>query len=397
MKNQGMSLANYKIFRRLMMVETVSLGTGWRIGNRFKSSLGTLLKVSTGARQLGCFGYSPHIVYELTGSCNLNCLHCHAAGGKKYPNELSTDNAKKALKSLATLKDFKILVFSGGEPLLREDIWEITGYARDLGFELLFATNATLVTKEVARKMARLKVLGAAVSLDSIKPEVHDKLRGVAGSWERAINGIKNIVAEKMFLQINVTANKTNIKEIPELIKFADNLGAHVIFLYTFVPVGRGEDNKWLALDPDDFVNLVNDTIKLQSRVQAIITPVALPWYFAYLVSKSKIPPSIAKEWITGCGAAKGMINIKPDGTAWPCPFMPLDSGNVLNMSAKEIWNGTIFRSIRDRNNFSEPCKSCYYRDVCGGCRVRAYIRTGSQLDADPICPLGIDNNSFKI
>ncbi|MDP8011733.1 MAG: radical SAM protein [Thermoplasmata archaeon] len=386
--NKSLKLYNLKILRRLMMIGTVSLGTGWKIGSRFNSSLGILLKVSTGAKQLGCFGYSPHIVYELTGSCNLKCLHCHAASGKSYPNELGTEDAKRVLKNLTTLKDFKVIVFSGGEPLLRKDIWELTEYAKDLGFEVLFATNATLVTKEIARKMASLKVLGAAVSLDSVKPEVHDSLRGIPGSWERAIHGINNIVSEKMFLQINVTANKTNIKEIPELIKFADNLGAHVIFLYTFVPVGRGDNNKWLALDSDDFVNLVKETIKLQSQVQAIITPVALPWYFAYLVSKSGITPNLAKEFITGCIAAKGIINIKPDGTAWPCPFLPIDSGNVLYQSAEEIWNGNVFKSIRNRNNFSESCNICSYMEVCGGCRVRAYIKTGSQLGADPICPI---------
>ncbi len=392
MKFKNFKFSNFRLFNRLMMMETVSLGTGWKISNRFKGSLGTLLRVSTGARQLGCFGYSPHIVFELTGSCNLKCLHCHASSGMSYPNELGTDDAKKVLKNLTMLKNFKVIVFSGGEPLLRKDIWELTDYVNDLGFKVLFATNATLITKEVARKMASLKVLGAAVSLDSINPEIHDKLRGVSGSWDKAIKGIKNIVSEKMFLQINVTANKTNIKEIPELIRFSDKLGAHVIFLYTFVPVGRGDHNRWLALDRDDFLSLVNETIKLQSQIQAIITPVAMPWYFAHLVSKSRIPDRIAKEWITGCIAAKGILNIKPDGTVWPCPFLPLDSGNILKNSIESIWNGPVFRSIRDRNNYSEPCKSCQYRNVCGGCRVRSYLRTGSPLGSDPNCSINLES-----
>ena len=359
---------------------------GWRLNSRWLRDLRRLLRVAAGATHYGCFGYAVHPVFEVTALCNLRCLHCHAKGGQPYPGELDTRGALRVIDNLTTVKEFRMLVFTGGEPLVRRDIFELTSYASSLGFPVVYATNATLVTRDIARKMSRHGVVGAAVSLDSLRPAVHDRFRGVKGSWERAVRGMRYIVEEGMYLQINITASKLNYHEIPDLIRFADKLGAHVVLLYHFVEAGRGEANRWLGLGPEEYTRLVERVLEVQKEVELVIAPVALPWYYAYLVRRTGIPPSIARNWITGCIAARGMFYIKPNGDVWPCPFLPLRAGNVYEQPASEIWESPLFKAIRNRENLKGRCRTCSFREVCGGCRARAYAATGDPLSSDPSC-----------
>ncbi len=374
------------LLRQLMALITISSSTGWRISRRWIRSLRRLLKVSAGATHYGCFGYAVHPVYEVTSMCNLRCMHCHARGGKPHPDELNTEMAKSLIENLTTVKDFRMLVFTGGEPLVRRDIFELTEHAVNLGFNVVYATNATLIDRDKARKMDRIGVLGVAVSIDSLNPKKHDEFRGVNGAWKRCLEGIRNVLDFGLYLQINITASKLNYDEIPDLIRFADKLGAHVILLYNFVSSGRGELHSDLELSLDEYLNLVKTTAKIQSEVELVIAPVALPWYYAYLISKSKVPVEIVKNWVTGCIAARGMFYIKPNGDVWPCAFLPIKAGNVAYEKAIDIWNSEIFKKIRDRENLKGACKCCKYREVCGGCRSRAYISTGDPFAEDPTC-----------
>ncbi len=366
----------------------ISKATGWHVSARWLNGLKELVRIAAGARKYGCFGYAPHPVYEATALCNLRCLHCHASGGRPYPGELNTRRAKKLIENLTTVKEFRMLVFSGGEPLMRRDIFELTKHADDLGFNVVYATNATLINKDVAAKMTKSGVVGAAVSIDSVHPEKHDRFRGVPGAWRRAIAGIKNIVDEDMYLQINITISKLNLDELEDLLFFADELGAHVVLLYTFVAFGRGEIHRKLALTPNEFANVITRAADMQGKLGSVISPVAAPWYYAYLAKRSGLPLKLLERVMTGCIAGRGMFYIKPDGIAWPCPFLPIPAGNVALKPAREIWEGRIFEDLRDRSLLGEPCKSCRYREICGGCRARAYLKTGDMLSGDPMCPL---------
>ena len=366
----------------------ISKATGWHISAKWLSRLRELLRIAAGARKYGCFGYAPHPVYEVTTLCNLRCLHCHASGGRPYPGELDTGRAKKLIENLTTVKEFRMLVFTGGEPLMRKDIFELTGHARDLGFNIVYATNATLVSRDVAGRMARSGVVGAAVSIDSVHPEKHDRFRGVPGAWRRTIAGIKNIVDEGMYLQINITISKLNLDEMEDLLSFADRLGALVVLLYTFVALGRGEIYRRLALTPEEFMDVITRAADMQGKLGLVISPVAAPWYYAYLAKRSGLPPKLLEPVMTGCIAGRGMFYIKPNGTVWPCPFLPVPAGNAALQPAREIWEGAIFEGLRDRSSLGEPCRSCKYREICGGCRARAYLRTGRISSGDPICPL---------
>ena len=374
--------------RQALVLLHLMESTGWRVSRRWLRSLPRLLRVAAGASRFGCFGYAPHPVYEVTSRCNLRCIHCHARGGEPYPGELDTEGALRVIDNLTTVKDFRVLVFTGGEPLVRRDIWTLTEHAASLGYGIVFATNGILIDRPTARRMEKLGVLGAAISLDSVKPEKHDAFRGVPGAWKGAVRGARNVLDAGMYLQINITISKFNLEEMEDLLRFADKLGAHVVLLYTFVGVGRGSLYRRLALTPEEFARVIQKAFELQRELELVISPVAAPWYYAYLAKKSVMSVDTLRSFVTGCIAARGMFYIKPDGEVWPCPFTPVSAGNVSGQPAIEIWNGPLFRRLRDRSNLGEPCRSCPYREICGGCRARALARTGDLFAGDPVCPI---------
>ncbi len=384
------------LLRQFSVLTLLNDATGWWPGERWIKGINRLLRIAGGAKKFGCFGYEPHPVYEVTARCNLYCMHCHARGGEPYPGELGTEEAKRVIDNLTTVRDFRMLVFTGGEPLMRKDIMDLTNYAHDLGFNIVYASNATLITPSIAHKMAKNGVVGVAVSLDSVYPYKHDEFRGVKGAWKRAMNGMKNIINAGMYLQINITVSKINLDEFEMIIRLADRIGAHVILLYNFIESGRGLNKGGIALNSMEYMRVIERVSEIQDEVECVIAPVAAPWYYAYLASKSRIPIKLIENIVSGCIAARGMFYIKPDGEVWPCPFIPISGGNVAKEPAIKIWTGRLFKLIRDRENLGEPCKSCLYRGVCGGCRARTFVYTGEIMNGDPVCPLKNDRVMIK-
>lgn len=345
-----------------------------------------LCRISAGAMGIGCFGYPIHPVYEVTLDCNLRCIHCHVRGGERIYEELSTDEAKKAIRNLMSVKEFRTLVFTGGEPLVREDIYGLMSYASSLGFYTVLATNATLITEEAARKLRKAKVRGIAASLDFIDAEKHDAYRGSPGAFDAALKGIANARNEGMYIQINITASRRNFDQIEGLLKLADQIGAHVVLLYQLIPVGRGETLFNEAFNSEAFASLMARIRDAQSFIRPVVIPVGLPEYFVFLMRSSRLNPKLASAF-KGCIAGRGMFYIKPNGDVWPCTFLPLKAGNLLENSASEIWRSPLFDMFRSRENLKGPCGMCEYVSVCGGCRARAYAYTGDPLAYDPCCP----------
>jgi len=371
--------------------------TGWPGLDRWLPEAGLLLRTAAGAIGFGCFGMPIHPVYEVTAACNLRCKHCHARGGKPYPDELDTEGAKDVIRKLAEVPEFRVLVFTGGEPLVRPDIYELISYAKSLGFSVVLATNATLITKSVAKKLRELGVEGIAASIDFVKPEHHDEYRGVPGAFQRAIEGIKNAASEGLYIHINVTLSKLNLDQLEDLMRLSDRLGAYVVFLYQLLPFGRGEELKNLLLTREEFLQVMERVKKIQREVKPVIVPVGLPEYFAYLLKDSPLF-KIYSPFFKGCSAGSGMFYIKPNGDVWPCAFVPIKAGNLREQSALEIWrNSPVFRALRDRSNLRGPCATCKYRDVCGGCRARTLALTGDLFASDPMCPLASNETQLKL
>lgn len=363
--------------------------TGWTRLPWWATQADKVFRIAAGCQGIGCFGYPVHPVWEVTAKCNLACEHCHArAGDVQTEDELTTEEGKRlVIDRLAEVDDFRSLVFSGGEPLVREDLCELVAHAKRRGFYPIIATNATLITSEVARDLKRAGALGIAASIDSVKEEVHDRFRNRQGALRLAKDGIAAAAAEGMYIQVNITASRVNLHELRDIIAFADELRAHVILLYQFIPSGRGLDNQALELTAQEFREEILMAGNLQKYLHPVIAPVGLPEYWALLnVARNGGRPLGA---LRGCVCGNGMFYIKPNGDVWPCAFVPISGGNLRKATPAEIWNGSeLFASLRDRNNLKGKCHSCSQREMCGGCRARALAHTGDLFGEDPGCPL---------
>ncbi|HEX7391679.1 MAG TPA: radical SAM protein [Thermoplasmata archaeon] len=363
--------------------------TGWSKLPWWTTQAGKIFQIAAGCQGVGCFGYPVHPVWEVTAKCNLECDHCHArAGDADRSDELTTEEGKtRVIDALAQVSDFKSLIFSGGEPLVREDLTELIAHSKRRGFYPIIATNATLITPEMARGLKRAGTLGIAASIDSMKDDVHDAFRRKSGALRLAREGIANAAAEGMYIQINITASKINIKELPDIISFADELRAHVILLYQFIPSGRGEESADLELTSEEFREEILTAGRLQRDLHPVIAPVGLPQYWAlHNVMRNG---GRASDVLRGCICGNGMFYIKPNGDVWPCAFVPISGGNLRQTSPAQIWNDSdIFKSLRDRENLKGICHDCSQRELCGGCRARAYALKGDLFAEDPKCPL---------
>ena len=383
------------LLRQLRSALLIRRLTGWTKLPWWTTQSGKIFRIAAGCQGVGCFGYRVHPVWEVTARCNLECDHCHARGGETdCADELTTEEGKrKVIDALAGVSDFKSLIFSGGEPLMRDDIFELIRHSKDRGFYPIVATNATLITAEVARKLKAAGTLGIAASIDSTRDEIHDAFRKQAGALRLAKEGIANAAAVGMYIQVNITASKLNKDELPAILAYADRLRAHVILLYQFIPSGRGEESANLELSTEEFRDEILSAGRMQKDLHPVIAPVGLPEYWALhnvLANhgrKSKV--------LQGCICGNGMFYIKPNGDVWPCAFVPVSGGNLRTMSPEDIWNSTaLFSDLRNRENLKGMCHDCSQREICGGCRARAFARTGDLFAEDDRCPLSAEERA---
>jgi radical SAM protein with 4Fe4S-binding SPASM domain len=341
---------------------------------------------------MGCIGFPDHAVWEMTTACNLNCIHCHVTGGESDNDELDTDEAKHLLNDLAQIRNFRMIAFTGGEPLIRPDLFELLAFSRSLGFSNTIATNATLIDDSVALRLRDNGVVIAAVSLDGLAAETHDRIRGLPGSFDKAVKGIRALNKAGILLHINITAMEYNVTQIDSLIALVDELKTGILLIYQLVPVGRGRVIEGAVLDKAGNEWLINFMAEAQQRTNAIMESVAGPQYWPFLLKKSHItsgmPLRLAEKVFHGCAAGRGFIYIKPNGEVWPCPFVEVSCGNVRQSSFEEIWTGSeILNQLRDRERLLKgQCGDCEYRRLCGGCRGRAWAATGDYLAEDPCC-----------
>lgn len=346
---------------------------------------------ASGARGMGCIGFPSHPVIELTSRCNLSCIHCHARAGDAGKAELSTQEVCSLLDQLAGIHEFRMVAFTGGEPLLRDDLIPIIEYARDLGFSTTLATNGTLVSPAIARRLADAGLAIAAISLDATDPATHDGIRGKPGALEQALAGVEAVKEAGIPLHINVTIASYNADQLPSLIREADRLGAAILIVYQLVPVGRGSSIADKSLSRESNRKFIQELADGQSHARVVIEPVAGPQYWAYLLHRAGIDAgpglSLSRHLFHGCAAGRGFVYIKPDGTVLPCPFIPVSCGNIRDTPFEEIYRDhPVFQALRDRDQLTGSCGSCQYRMVCGGCRGRAFAMTGSYLAEDPAC-----------
>ena len=325
--------------------------------------------------------YRPSLVsWNLTKACNLRCPHCYMDGGRKAANELNTEECLGLIEELNTLGT-EMLILTGGEPLLRKDIFEIAKSASSLGIWVVMGTNGVLVDDKSVQKMIECGVQGVAISIDSIEPEKHNRFRGGPDAWENSIRALEICRANGLQVLVQTTVMDMNYAEIPELLKFAHDLGAWSFNLYFLVQTGRGQ--------------LLNDLSS--ERTEKMLTNL-VDWQEDYrpMLLRSKCAPQfkqIAYEKglggleSGGCMAGTEYCRITPQGDVTPCPYMNVVAGNVREQGFGEIWRTSpVLQELRDVKQLKGRCGRCEFNELCGGCRCRAYAAFGDYLQEDPAC-----------
>ncbi len=360
---------------------------GWLYHHGFSS-----MPVANGAWGMGCIGYPGHPVWEVTGACNLRCIHCHATSGQASCDELTTDEGKRLIDELADQSEFRTLIYTGGEPLVRPDIFELLKHSQKAGLANIIATNGTLIDEEMAFRLKDHGVVCNAISFDAAQASVHDFVRNKPGSFDLAMRAIEATKKAGILLQINTTAMEYNMPYLPELIDFADSTGAGIMLMYQLVAVGRGEKIEKATLKKSANRYLSELISEKQKTAKTIIEPVAGPQYWPYLLEKEGIRDGfwlkLAGKVFHGCAAGRGFVYIKANGDVWPCPFVEVSGGNVRQNRFSDIYRRSkLFDDLRHREERLQGlCGDCQYKTVCGGCRGRAHAYSGDYLAEDPRC-----------
>jgi radical SAM protein with 4Fe4S-binding SPASM domain len=345
------------------------------------------------------------VVWNFTYKCNLKCKHCYSDSGNSSKTELSTEEALKVVDQIA---DFGVtsLAFSGGEPLMRKDFFEVARHAVDAGLYVSVATNGTLLTEENARKLKEIGVHYVEVSLDGADAKTHDFFRGRSGAFDQTLKGLKNCLDKDICTCIAVTATKNNLKEIPAVLEMAEHMGIDRFTLFNFVPVGRGKEI--VAVDPspqerEELLSFLNKKLSEDHKIAILSTTpqlarvalqcqsptqedIIMPLAHMEAAKISKRAKALA-DFIGGCGAGRFYCAISPEGAVQPCVFMPLVVGNLRTERLEDIWfNSPVFRDLRDREKLKGRCGKCEFKFVCGGCRARAFAYHDDYLMSDPGC-----------
>jgi heme b synthase len=349
----------------------------------------------------------PRLVFwETTAGCNLRCLHCRRLDVLDAPSsdDLSSAEARRLIDDISA--HYKpILVLSGGEPLMRPDILDLARHARESGLRVALATNGTLVTAEKAAAIRQAGVARVSVSLDGARPETHDRLRG-AGNFERALQGLRNLRAWKVPVQVNMTVTRHNAEELPDLYRLCLNLGADALHLFMLVPVGCGvklADSDMLPAD--DYEKWLHWMYDREREERLELKATCAPHYFRVVRQRGKadggLPPSHRRQetkgaaagppslhqTTKGCLAGSGVCFVSHAGDVFPCGYLPVQAGNVREISFKDIWESSpVFAQLRNPDLLGGKCGACSFRFVCGGCRARAYYESDDYLAEEPFC-----------
>lgn len=332
-----------------------------------------------------------HISWGVTKRCNLSCKHCYRESGFEdfTKDELSTQEGKELLRQIYN-SGFRIIVFSGGEPLLREDIFELIAYSKAIGMIPLVGSNGTLITVDSAQKLKESGLSSIAISIDSIDSKKHNDFRGSDTAFQRAIAGAQNCLDVGIKVQINCTVTKDNVNEIETIMKFASDFGAvssHMLFL---IEVGRGKNIGNTALNKQEYKSAINTILDKNLELDIRVKPTCAPQYKVEALFKEIESPGGAR----GCIAGISYCAISPNGDVHICPYAPVKVANVREEAFDSIWeNNKIFKNLRDYKKYKGRCGSCRYINICGGCRARAFNYSADWLEEDPLCLLQQEDN----
>ena len=341
------------------------------------------------------------IAWEVTRACAFACLHCRAdAQHTRDPRELKTDEAKRLIDRI---KDFgnPILIFTGGDPMMRPDLFDLIQYATEKGLRCSLTPTATaLPTVERLQKAKEAGIRRIALSLDAPSSEVHDNFRQVQGSWERTMKILRNAQSIGLSAQINTTVTKHNVGLLPQMVKFVEEVGAVQWSVFFLVPTGRGQIAHMISAEEHEQV--FHWLFDLSQQGTFDIKATAAPMYRRVAIQRKRNSGSLSNIAFQGAGFqyadglnrpvkgvndGRGFLFLSHIGEIMPSGFLPISAGNVREVDVVETYREhQLFCDLRDPGKLKGRCGRCQYKVVCGGQRGRAYAITGDYLESDPAC-----------
>jgi len=345
------------------------------------------------------------LAWEVTRACALSCVHCRAeAIPRRDARELTTAEAFGVLDQIVDLGK-PILVITGGDPMMRRDVFDIIGGAVERGLKVGFSPSATkLVTRTAIERAYNAGVDMVHVSLDGSCPEVHDTFRRVRGAYQRTREIVADVRDVGLPLQIGTTVSRHNIADLPKIAEVVKQIDATVWNVFFLVPTGRADADKMLT--PDEHEEVLQWLAELSERVPFRVRTTAAQHYRRVLIQRRRAKAASGeqpKEFeLTGAGYAfregkapaekgvndgKGFCFISHVGDVYPSGFLQLCGGNVREASLSSIYrDSALFRSLRDPALIEGKCGRCEFKDVCGGSRARAWATSGNHLAEEPCC-----------
>jgi len=321
------------------------------------------------------------VAWELTRNCNLNCIHCRAkATLGPHQGELTTEECKKIIDGISSFAS-PIVILTGGEPLMREDLFEIIRYGNEKGLRLVIAVNGTLLDRDKAMRLKELGIQRVSMSIDGKDARSHDAFRGVPGSFNAVAKAAGILQEIGLPFQINTTVTRLNVNDLGEIYESVKAAGAVAWHVFLLVPVGRGEGLRGEELNAKMYEDVLQWLYTIEKKNELEMKVTCAPHYYRIVTEKGDTPKS------AGCLAGKSFMFISHRGIAQPCGYLEMDSGDVRKEGVKKVWEGSpVFTKLRDLRSYKGKCGACRFLAICGGCRARAHELRGDMLGEEPYC-----------
>jgi radical SAM protein with 4Fe4S-binding SPASM domain len=334
------------------------------------------------------------ILWNVTYQCDLKCWHCYIGDPKNKKDELNTEQAKKLISTLGDM-NVPLLFMTGGEPLLRKDIFDLIKLCKEYDITTVLSSNGLLITKEVARKLRRDNIHYIAVSVYG-PPSIHDKIVGLPGSFDKLMENAKACINEGINFCFKTVVSNYTYDHIPYIFKKGSDLGVKSFYICDLVETGRAHDGRDWRISHDQWLELADflfDKVDVEGGAEVDIgaCPSLAPLAIEYF-KKKNVDVNHAFERLgslSSCPIGQGPLGISARGDVLPCIFMQNFSvGNILKDDLRTVAFHPTIQAIAEKNGLKGICGSCSYKQFCGGCRAKSHLNNGDIIDEDFTCLL---------
>ena len=335
------------------------------------------------------------VAWEVTRACNLACVHCRASAIETPdPEELTTAEGMRLIDEIASMSKGIILILTGGEPLMRADVFDLAAHGTAAGLRVVMAPNGTLITREAARRMAETGIQRISVSIDGATAEDHDRFRGVPGAFEKLVEGLRRAEEVGVEFQVNTTVTRQNMGQLEAIQDMVVALGAKAHHIFLLVPTGRGRNLAEEVISAGEYEQVLNWFYDRRHKVPLQLKATCAPHYHRILRQRAREEglkvdfDNFGLDAVSkGCLGGQGFVFVSSTGQVQPCGYLELDCGQVRQRHFAEIYrHSPIFVALRNQSCYSGKCGRCEFWKVCGGCRARAFENTGDYLTEEPLC-----------